>query len=205
MHMNSNRYLFVFGLVVCGFLIAGCGVDTTGLSAESSKTPKGSASAAVTVTEYGDLQCPACQGAHTLVNKPLLEKYGNRIRFEFKHFPLQTIHPYAMEAAMAAECAADQGKFWEFLDMNYEKQKELNSSALRAWAESLGLDKDLFDRCVRSRIKKDAVLAEYKEGEAKGVNSTPTYLVNGTKVTSSIEALSAAIDEALQRAATTPL
>lgn len=203
--MTSNRYLFVFGLVACGLLIAGCGVDTTGISAESSKTPKGSLSAAVTVSEYGDLQCPACQGAHELINKPLFEKYGNRIRFEFKHFPLQSIHPHAMEAALASECAADQGKFWEFVDLNYEKQKELSSVALRTWATALDLDTDLFDRCVRSRIKKEAILVEYKEGEAKGVDSTPTYFVNGTKVTSSIEALTAAIDAALERAATTPL
>lgn len=171
-------------------------VDTTGLSATSSKPPRGNPNAAVVVTEYGDLQCPACMSAHEFVNKPLLEKYGSRVRFEFNHFPLQSIHRYALEAAQASECAADQGKFWEFLDMSYDKQKELSSPMLREWASTLGLDKDLFDRCIRSKIKRDAVMAGYDKGVALGVTGTPTYFVNGTKVESGFDTLSKAIDEA---------
>jgi len=185
---------------------AACGVDMTGLSAESSKKPMGSETAFVTVTEYGDFQCPACKMAHEIVTKPLMTKYEGRIRLVFKHFPLQSIHAYALEAAMGAECAADQGKFWEFFDLAYENQASLSKAALRDWAAELKLDTALFDRCVKSRIKKATVLADYSDGEAVGVNSTPTYFVNGVRITTnSLEAVSAAIDAALTNAAQVPL
>lgn len=201
--LNASRSLVIFSAAL---LLAACGIDTTGISAESSKTAKGPSSSLVTVTEYADLQCPACRSAHQLLNEPLLQTYGSRILFEFKHFPLQAIHPHALEAAMAAECAADQGAFWEFIDITYANQESLNSAALRTWAADLSLDGDLFDRCVRSRIKKDVVMEEYAEGVAQGVNSTPTYLVNGVRVSSNtLETISAAIDDAFSRAATTPL
>lgn len=186
--------------------LSACGVDTTGLSAASSRQPKGSASASVTVTEFGDLQCPACKSAHELLTKTLLAKYGSRIRFEFKHFPLYTIHAYAMEAAQAAECAADQGKFWEFLDTSYENQANLSSTALRTWADALLLDHDLFDRCVGSGIKKGAVQADIAVGEALKVNSTPSYFVNGKRIViKELTDLGAAVEAALQQTAAAPL
>ena len=201
--LNISRSLVIFSAAL---LLAACGIDTTGISAESSKTAKGPSSSLVTVTEYADLQCPACRSAHQLLNEPLLRTYGSRILFAFKHFPLQAIHPHALEAAMAAECAADQGSFWEFIDITYANQESLNSAALRTWAADLNLDGDLFDRCVRSRIKKDVVMEEYAEGVAQGVNSTPTYLVNGVRISSNtLEAISAAIDDAFSRAAMSPL
>lgn len=175
-------------------------VDTTGLSSESSRGPRGNPNGVVVVTEYGDLQCPACKSAHEGVNKPLLEKYGNQVRFEFMHFPLQSIHRYALEAAQASECAADQGKFWEFVDTAYEHQKELSSSTLRQWAALLSLDGSLFDRCVKSKIKKDAVLEDYEKGTNLGVTGTPTYFVNGTKVQAGFDTISKAIDVTLKGA-----
>lgn len=180
-------------------------VDTTGLSAESSRPAKGNPAALVVVQEFADLQCPACKGAHEQVNGALLEQYGDRIRFEFKHFPLRGIHPYAMESAMASECAADQGKFWEFVDMNYTNQSQLKSTTIREWGNALGLDADLFDRCIRSGIKEDTVLADFAEGEKLGVNGTPSYYVNGQKVSSSVEAIGAAVTAAEAAAVSVPL
>lgn len=186
--------------------LSGCGVDTTGLSAESSRSAAGAETASVTLTEYGDLQCPACKTAHEILTKPLLVKYDGKLRFVFKHFPLQGIHVHAMEAAQASECAADQGKFWEFFDKNYEKQADLSSTALRDWARELGLDEALFDRCVRSGIKKATVLADYKDGEKLGVNSTPSYFVNGVRVKeNTLEGISSAIDSAIANASSVPL
>lgn len=199
------RILRLASLLLPALILAACSVDTTGLSAESAKKPKGNPAAAVTVTEYADLQCPACKSAHTLINAPLIEQYGSRVRFEFKHFPLTSIHPYAMEAAMASECAADQGKFWEFVDATYENQEQLTSGALRDWAKALALDEALFDRCLRSGIKRDAVTADQKGGEALGVNSTPSYFVNGQKVASNIATIGAAIEVAERQGSEAPL
>ncbi len=203
--MKFNQFSFGITLITGALLLAAC-VDTTGLSAESSRTAKGPDSATVNVTEYADLQCPACASAHTLISMPLLEKYSSRIRFEFKHFPLRSIHPYAFEAAQASECAADQGKFWEFLDLNYVHQADLNSSKLREWAGSLGLDEALFDRCVQSGIKGKTVLDDFSQGEKIGVNSTPTYFVNGQRSpNNSVEAIGPMIDAALQNVQSVPL
>lgn len=178
-------------------LLTAC-VDTTGLSGDSSKTPHPStdANATVTVTEYGDLQCPSCKAAQDLVVKPLIDKYGKQIRFEFKQFPLRAIHPYALIAAEGSECAADQGKFWEFIDLVFVNQASLSESALYGWAEELKLDADLFSRCVKSHIKRDAILAEYAAGQQLGVAGTPSFFVNGKKVESTVEAIGAAVDEA---------
>ena len=177
-------------------VLAAC-TDTTGLSEKSSRGPRGNPQAAVTVAEFADLQCPACQAAHAQITTPLLAKYGAQIRFEFKHFPLRSLHRYALEAAMAAECAADQGKFWEYVDMVYAEQKKLDIEQLSVWAKALGLDQDLFGRCMKTKIKRGTVLADYEEGQGLGVTGTPTYFVNGKKEESGFDTLSAAIEEAL--------
>lgn len=181
-----------FALAAATLALVAC-TDTTGLSKESSRGPKGNPNAAVTVVEFGDLQCPACQAAHAQITAPLLDKYGTQIRFEFRHFPLRSLHRYALEAAMAAECAADQGKFWEYLDLSYAEQKKLDIGQLSVWAKTLGIDTDLFDRCLGSKIKRDTVLADYEAGQKLGVSGTPTYFVNGKKVESGFDTLSAAI------------
>jgi protein-disulfide isomerase len=106
-----------------------------------------------------------------------------------------------MEAAEAAECAADQGKFWEFLDHTYAHQDELSSVALREWAKELDMDEELFDRCVKSHIKRKAIQASYDQGIARGVKGTPTFFVNGQQTVATLEELSKAIDAALAQAA----
>lgn len=176
-------------------------VDTTGLTAtiHTDAHPQTSQNALVTVSEYADLQCPACRSAHIGLTKPLIEKYGTKIAYDFHHFPL-SMHPYAMRAAEASECAADQGKFWQFLDHDYENQDDLSPAALSEWAKTLGLDVELFDRCVDSHIKRKAIQASYDEGVARGVGGTPTYFVNGQKTVATMDELSKAIDSALKQA-----
>jgi protein-disulfide isomerase len=187
-----------FPLAVLSLALVAC-VDTTGLSDTSSKTPHPSTepNAIVTVTEFGDLQCPACKAAQTMIVEPLIQKYGKQIRFEFHQFPLSSIHRYAMEAAEASECAADQGKFWEFVDMAYEKQDELNSDAITQWGKEIGVDEALFERCRASHIKRDLIETQYDQGRTLGVDGTPTFFVNDTQVPATIEALSEAIDKGL--------
>jgi protein-disulfide isomerase len=187
----------ISSLAISAVLLAGC-VDTTGLTAETNRTFAGNPNSGITVTEFADFQCPACKSAYTLIEKPLLEKYGTRIRFVFKHFPLQSLHPYALIAAEASECAADQGKFWEFVDINYTNQEALSKPTLHTWAAELGMDTALFDRCLASGIKRKVVLADYDEGVKAGVKGTPTFFVNGEQVPSRIEDISAAIEKAMK-------
>ncbi len=197
-HFHDNlgpmKRFLVLGIT---FLVAACN-SASGISAESSRTPAGNPNATVIIEEFADLQCPACAVAHPTVVKPLLEKYGSQIRYEFKHFPLRSIHRYALDASEASECAADQGKFWEYADLVYSNQDDLNFEALPAWAAELQLDTKLFDRCWKSHVKRDAVLADYSEGRDRGISSTPTFLVQGKQVEAGFDTLSAAIEEALK-------
>lgn len=202
--MTPSRFLRI-SLLSLSIVLTACGVDTTGISPNSSRIPKGSPSAAVLITEYADLQCPACKQAHELITKPLLLKHGQSIRFEYKHFPLRSIHAHALPAAEAAECAADQGKFWEFIDLAYEHQSDLGSKPYKEWATNLQLNMDLFGRCVDSNIKRATVLSDYEAGAKLGVNSTPTYFVNGKKVEHSLENLDAAIKSAQSQTESAPL
>ncbi len=187
------KKFLTLSILSTGLLVACNGGDET-----SMRSPKGNPNAVVVVEEFADLQCPACRAAHTQITGPLLDKYGSDIRFEFKHFPLRSIHRFALDASEMAECAADQGKFWEFVDLAFEKQQDLGMDALTDWAEALGLDTDLAERCWKSHSKRDIVLNDYKEGRERDVGGTPTYFVNGAKVQTGFDTLSEAIDAALK-------
>lgn len=177
------------------FLLTAC-VDKTGLSAESHKGPhpKSNMTSPIVVHEFGDLQCPACRAAQSKIVQPLLKEYGARIRFEFKHFPIVSLHRHAMVAAQASECAADQGKFWDFIDLVYVKQSDLRSDVFPVWARDIKLDVPLFERCLASRVKKDAVLEDYEEGKTVGVKGTPMFFVNGEPVQSELKVITGAVD-----------
>ena len=104
---------------------------------------RGPASAPVTLVEYGDYQCPYCGQAYPVIQK-LLARMGSKVRFVFRNFPLQEIHPNAQMAAEAAEAAGAQGKFWEMHDRLYEHQKELKQENLIRHAGAIGLDVNRF-------------------------------------------------------------
>ncbi len=141
----------------------------------------GNTSSTVVLQEYSDFQCPACGAAQPVV-KQLLEKYGASIRFEYKHFPLTKIHVNAYNAALASECANDLGKFWEMHDKLFANQTKLSSTDLKQYAQDLGLDTTKFNACYDARAKKSVVDADVKEGTAKNVQGTPTFVLNGAAV-----------------------
>ncbi|MBU0767109.1 DsbA family protein [Patescibacteria group bacterium] len=178
------------------FLLMGC---NGGISKESSKIPMGNPNGVVTILEYSDLECPACRVAHAGAIVPLMKKYGNVVRLEFKQFPLRTIHRFAMDAAESSECAADQGKFWEFIDIAYEHQVDLGYDALLDWASQLQLDVPVFEKCWKSHAKRGVVLADYEEGRDLGVGGTPSFFVNGEKVVPGFDTLSAAVEKVLKQ------
>jgi len=144
----------------------------------------GQANAKVTLVEFGDFQCPACAAAHPVV-KQILETYnGNEnFNFVFRHFPLSGIHKYAMDSAGAAEAAGRQGKYWEMHNLLYERQTEWAvPQALEyfvQYATQLGLDGELLRQEVRDKKYADIISADYADGEALSVNSTPTFFLNG--------------------------
>ncbi|MEK7584057.1 MAG: DsbA family protein [Patescibacteria group bacterium] len=142
------------------------------------RATKGSPQAQVLVEEFADFQCPAC-GSASPVMKQLAEQYGDRVQWKYYHFPLVQIHPFAFNAALASECANDQGKFWEYHDLLYSNQTNLGKGDLKGYAGELGLDTESFNACLDSRAKQGLVRNDMALGEQRGVNGTPSIYLNG--------------------------
>lgn len=138
----------------------------------------GNLQAKITLVEYGDYQCPHCGHAHPLL-KRLLKEMGNDIRFVFRNFPLQEIHPAAYMAALAAEAASKQQMFWPMHDQIFENQQRLNGHAFVDFAEKLQLNMQQFARDWKSDAIQGKVEADFESGIRSGVNGTPTFFVNG--------------------------
>jgi diadenylate cyclase len=157
----------------------------------------GPKTAAVTLVEYGDYECPYCGRMHPVV-KELRERLGDRLRFVFRHFPLDSVHPHARRAAEAAEAAASQGRFWEMHDLLYENQDDLGDEALRRYATRLGLDPARFEEDLEERAHAPRVREDRFGGERSGVEGTPTFFVNGVRYEGprDLETLLEAIEDA---------
>ncbi|MDB5334251.1 MAG: Periplasmic thiol:disulfide interchange protein DsbA [Phycisphaerales bacterium] len=141
---------------------------------------RGPADAPVTLVEYGDYECPHCGMAHGVV-QAVREKLGDRLRFIYRNFPLNTSHPHAMHAAEAAEAAGAQGKFWEMHDKLFENQQALEDADLMRYAQEVGLDTGRFTQDMQSHAFADHVQEDFRSGMRSGVNGTPTFFVNGQR------------------------
>jgi diadenylate cyclase len=158
---------------------------------------RGPRDAPVTLVKYGDYECPYCGEAHPVL-KELQQRVGEQVRFVFRHFPLDSVHPRARLAAQAAEAAASQGRFWEMHDLLYENQNKLSEEDLIRYAAKLGLDLRRFEEDLASdhhawRIEEDRL-----GGTRAGVEGTPGFFVNGVRYTGPVDVggLLAAIEEA---------
>jgi protein-disulfide isomerase len=191
-----HQWLFPIAFSALPLLLAAC-ANPEGVSPISTRIPRGNPASMVAVEVFSDLQCPACRRTHEIVERPLLEEYGPSIAFHFRHFPLQSIHINARISAEAAECAADQGKFWEFIDDTYLHQERISKEDHLQRANNLALDEELFKQCLDSHLKWNVVQADQKEGRKRGVNGTPTFFVNGERVNATLDELTAAIEQAL--------
>ncbi len=157
----------------------------------------GDATSKVEVVEFSDFQCPACRRFFPTI-KSIKEEYKDKISFKYYNFPLVTIHEYAMGAALAAECANDQSKFWEYHDVLFTSPKDLTKSTLKELAAGIGLDTAKFNACLDSEAKKNEVEADINEGVNKGIEGTPTVFINGVKLEDrSYENFKKVIDEKL--------
>jgi protein-disulfide isomerase len=134
--------------------------------------------APVTIVEYGDFECPSCKQAAPAV-KLLLERFPGKVRLVWRHFPQEEVHPHAMHAAQAAECAGDQGKFWEMHDLLLAHQAHLKLNNLKSYAEQLELDVARYTAEMDDEIYLQRVREHQKSGDASGVRGTPTFFING--------------------------
>lgn len=133
--------------------------------------------AKVTVVMFSDFECPYCAEAVPQV-KQLLAEYPTKVRFVYRHFPLTDLHTNAFQAAEAAECAGEQGKFWEMHDGLFENQKTLNLETINKISQRIGLNGEQFNQCLDSKKYEVAVSQDIEDGKKYGVDGTPTFFVN---------------------------
>jgi protein-disulfide isomerase len=161
---------------------------------------KGPADAPITIVEFSDFQCSYCKRVLNVLNE-VLERYPNQVKLAFRDFPIVTIHPHAQKAAEAAHCAAEQGKFWEFHDLLFEKQDAIPTTNFADHAKALGLEVTPFQACLDSRKHQEKVERHYAAGVKAGVSGTPAFFINGRPLSGAqpFEAFKAVIDEELER------
>ena len=160
----------------------------------------GAAHASVAVVEYGDFECPNCKQAAPAV-KMLLEHFKGRIRFAFRNFPLEEVHPHALWAAEAAECAGAQERFWPMHDLLFDSQPHLKLPQLRTYADRLQLDMSRYDLEMDDHVYLQRVREHIQSGRESGVRATPTFFVDGKvkDVSFGMRSLFDAVEAALRR------
>jgi protein-disulfide isomerase len=194
---NETKILTGIGIVtaiiiiIAAFTLGGKPAQTEQpktLGQEQSKTlvlkdsySQGPANAKVTITEFGDFQCPACGVAYPTVER-IKKEYNGKIRFVFRQFPLQA-HKNAHTAALAAEAAGAQHKFWEMYNKLYENQKEWSDSdkpldIFSKYAQEFGLNIDQFKKDVEDKKYDNRIKKDQDDALALGVNATPTFFIN---------------------------
>ncbi|PWU23487.1 disulfide bond formation protein DsbA [Candidatus Cerribacteria bacterium 'Amazon FNV 2010 28 9'] len=175
-------------------------VDDT-LLISHAKHSEGPTDAKATLVEFSDFQCPACGAAEPYVEQ-ILQKYQGKLRFVYRQFPLTSIHHNAAAAARVAEAADKQGKFWQMHDLLFQKQSEWAdvldpTPNFLSYAQVVGLNVDQFKKDVADNVTDAQVTIDEGDGNALGVNATPTFYVNG--VQTDLTALQTSIDTALAK------
>jgi protein-disulfide isomerase len=167
---------------------------------DASGPERGPAAAPVTIVEFSDFQCPFC-ARYEHVLKAVMAKYPDKVRLVYKNLPLPQVHPDAENAAEAAICAGDQGRFWQFHDLLFQDQRLLNVDALKDKAKTLGLNVPAFDECLDSGKAREALKFDERAAEQLALSTTPTSFVNGRIYRGVLteERLSALIEEELRR------
>ena len=141
---------------------------------------QGPETAEVNLVEYGDYECPHCGRAHPIV-KRIQERFGTRLRFAFRNFPLIEMHPHAKAAAEVAEFAGAQAKFWEMHDLLFENQARLGEPLFSDLARRLNLSTTALRQALQLGEFEARVRADFAGGVRSGVNGTPTFFINGRR------------------------
>jgi protein-disulfide isomerase len=135
----------------------------------------------VDLVEFMDYECPFCRRHFESTFAPLLAQYGTRVRYVVMNFPIPELHPGAMPAAEAAECANQQGKFWEMHE-RLLRTEAYDAASLKRQATALKLDRARFDRCLDSGAMRGLIKQHQDQGIALGVSGTPAFFINGRKI-----------------------
>lgn len=147
---------------------------------------QGNLNAECNLVEYGDYQCPYCGAAYPIVKK-ILSRFGKRLCFVFRNFPMSQLHPWAETAAEVSEFAGAQGKFWEMHDRLFENQESLGDALFMRLALALKLPQAEMEAAIAQHTFLARVRADFAGGARSGVNGTPTFFINGQRYNGSVE------------------
>lgn len=171
----TKKYLALISFFLPALFLVGC--SSSPVTDAGPRPYLGGESAPVLIEEFSDLQCPACGLISPQVER-FVKDNPTVAKMVYYHFPLPQ-HEYAFAAAEASECAADQGKFWDYVSLAFENQENLSSPTLYSIAEKLALDAGAFKTCLEDHERKGKVLSDFAEGRRRRVSATPTFYVNG--------------------------
>jgi protein-disulfide isomerase len=159
---------------------------------------KGSEKAEVTIVKFEDFQCPYCKAVQPNFEE-VLKRYDGKVRLVHKDLPLDELHPQARQAAEAARCADDEGKFWEYHDKLYASSPKAAPEDLKFYAKDLGLNQEVFDKCLASGKYKAAIQKDLNEAANLGLTGTPAFFINGRELSGAqpLEVFAQIIDEEL--------
>lgn len=186
-HMKNHTWTIVGGaavlLLIASFWYASYANRQANEGIAFESHVKGNPEAEVVLVEYSDFQCPACGQAYPVLEE-IIDEHGDNLRFEYRHFPLITIHPYAVPAAAAAEAAGQQGEFWAMHAKLFENQSAWSRSSnpnahFEQYAEEIGLDMSQYRRQFDASAVRDKIDEEFDEARALGFGSTPSFTLNG--------------------------
>ena len=174
------------GIYLISQLDSGTSSSTTVNNITATDQTKGNPDGQIVLIEYSDFQCPACASYYEIA-KQLMQEFNEDIYFSYRHFPLRSIHSNAQLAGQAAEAAGLQGKFWEMHDKLFDNQNSWSNESnpediFLIYATELELDTDKFSTDLESKEIKDKVDNDYASGVGARVNSTPSFFLNGKKI-----------------------
>jgi protein-disulfide isomerase len=225
--MKDKNLFIPVAIVIAGLLIAGAVIFTNGFSGtEESKTAslkdaaegdspeeaslnlseiaskgnvRGNPDAPITILEFSDFQCPFCSRFHQTMLK-IMDEYPDKVKWVYRHFPLDSIHPVARKAAEASECAGDQNKFWEYNDQLFAEQDKISPGFLKELAQEIGLNTEEFNQCLDSGKYASLVEEDLQQGLSIGVRGTPGNFINDQTLGGAVpyEQLKTTIDSLLQ-------
>lgn len=143
----------------------------------------GDPKAPLTMVEFSDYQCPFCRRFSITTLSRIKKEYveTGKLRYVFRDFPITKIHPLAVGAAIAAQCAGEQGKYWDMHDLLFQKSRELKPAQLKGHARTLGLDDAKFSECTDSKRYLRQISTDVRDGQRAGVRGTPTFFLGPTK------------------------
>ncbi len=195
---STDKFIYIviallFVLVIASIALFFFNVDSKNIEIPASKNFKGNPDAKVRVVEFSDFQCPACGAAYP-ITKQVFQEFKDKIVFEYRHLPLTSIHENAFIAAIASECAGNQGKFWEYHDKLFESQRKVGEwdslqgkeveKKLKEYAQSLNLNSGTFNSCIENFSTQNVIQEDLTLVSKLNVTSTPTFFVNGKKISS---------------------